>query len=55
MRTFVAIDLPEDIRSRIRILMDSLRPAVDGLHWSRPEGLHITLKFIGEISDVQIT
>ena len=54
MRIFVAIDLPDDIRARIRELMDLLRSAAPGLRWSRPEGLHITLKFAGEISEAQI-
>jgi 2'-5' RNA ligase len=36
-------------------LTDSLRPAAETLRWSRPEGLHITLKFIGEISESQLS
>jgi 2'-5' RNA ligase len=49
MRIFIAIDIPENVRSEIREVVESLRPATGGLRWSRPEGLHITLKFIGEI------
>ena len=54
MRTFVAIDIPEAIRAEIRKVMETPRPAAPRLRWSRPEGLHITLKFIGEISNSQV-
>jgi 2'-5' RNA ligase len=54
MRTFIAIDLPEAIRAEIFRVMESLRPAAPRLRWSRPEGLHITLKFIGEIPPANV-
>jgi 2'-5' RNA ligase len=53
MRTFLAIDIPEPIRGQIRQLMEALRPSAPRLRWSRPAGLHITLKFLGEISPGQ--
>jgi RNA 2',3'-cyclic 3'-phosphodiesterase len=49
MRTFVAIDIPPEIRDGIRELIATLRRAPSNVRWSRPEGLHITLKFLGEI------
>lgn len=51
MRTFVAIDITEEIRGRLGELIASLRPAARGLRWVNPEGMHLTLKFIGEISE----
>lgn len=50
MRTFVAIDIPETMRSEICALVAALRAATRNIRWTRPEGLHITLKFIGESS-----
>jgi 2'-5' RNA ligase len=50
MRTFVAIDLPSEIRRNIARLTDLLRPAAPEVRWARPENLHFTLKFIGELS-----
>jgi len=50
MRLFVAIDIPEDVRSAIAGLVSKLRPACRNARWVRIEGLHVTLKFIGEIS-----
>jgi 2'-5' RNA ligase len=49
MRTFVAIDIPDEIRSRIEVLIATLRRVPANVRWSRPEALHITLKFLGEI------
>jgi len=50
MRLFVAIDIPEDVRSAIAGLVSKLRPACRNARWVRLEGLHVTLKFIGETS-----
>ncbi|MBV8845028.1 MAG: RNA 2',3'-cyclic phosphodiesterase [Bryobacterales bacterium] len=47
MRLFTAIDIPADIRARLRALMDRLRPAAK-LSWSPVDNMHVTTKFIGE-------
>jgi 2'-5' RNA ligase len=49
MRAFVAIDIPDDVRDRVRSLLSELQRAASHVRWSRPEGLHITLKFLGEV------
>src|SRR5579863_1361163 len=48
MRLFAAMDIPEDVRSAMSILTAGLRPACRNARWPRIEGLHVTLKFIGE-------
>jgi len=48
VRLFVAIDIPEDIRSALGDLMKSLRDTCQDARWVRIAGLHVTLKFIGE-------
>ena len=49
LRLFVAIDLPEAVRDSLRRLQDDLRRHdLAGLRWTRPEGVHLTLKFLGE-------
>jgi RNA 2',3'-cyclic 3'-phosphodiesterase len=50
MRLFVAMDVPEDVRSAIGALAVQLRIACRNARWARIEGLHVTLKFIGETS-----
>jgi RNA 2',3'-cyclic 3'-phosphodiesterase len=51
MRLFVALDIPEETRSAIRELISRLQPLARGAKWVRPEGIHITLKFIGWTED----
>ena len=49
LRLFVAIDLPEDVRESLGGLQADLRRHdLPGLRWTRPEGVHLTLKFLGE-------
>lgn len=47
MRLFVALDLREDVRAAMRELIASLKPKAKNARWVHPEGMHITLKFIG--------
>lgn len=49
MRLFVALDIPEDVRSAIGKLIAKLRSVSREPRWVRVEGLHVTLKFIGEV------
>ena len=47
MRLFTAIDIPEEIKTRLRLLVDRLRSTAK-LSWSPVANLHVTTKFIGE-------
>jgi RNA 2',3'-cyclic 3'-phosphodiesterase len=49
MRLFVALELRENVREAIREVISRLKPASRGARWVRPEGMHITLKFIGHV------
>src|ERR1700685_2960130 len=51
MRLFIALDIEEQIRSRIARFIDEVRVLAPDARWVRPESLHITLKFIGEQSE----
>lgn len=51
MRTFVAIDLTDEIRGCVVSLVERLRLQVRGVRWVNPAGMHLTLKFIGEVSE----
>ena len=61
MRSFVAVDLPERIKAAISEQQHDLRTAAgvtsrrnEDMKWTRPEGIHLTLKFLGEISATQV-
>jgi RNA 2',3'-cyclic 3'-phosphodiesterase len=47
MRLFVAFDVPEPVRQALADLIAMLKPHCQTTRWARPEGLHVTLKFIG--------
>ncbi len=47
MRLFVALDLRDDVRRALGDLIARLKPLCAGARWVRPEGMHVTLKFIG--------
>jgi RNA 2',3'-cyclic 3'-phosphodiesterase len=48
MRLFVALDIPEDVRNSLAALSAELRRTCKDGRWPRIEGLHVTLKFLGE-------
>jgi 2'-5' RNA ligase len=54
MRLFVALEIPAAVRENLAVLMDELRTAdvsssKNKARWVRPENLHVTLKFIGNV------
>jgi 2'-5' RNA ligase len=51
MRVFIAIDLPEEIRNRLAAMQTELRSTPNSARWVAAESAHLTLKFIGEVSD----
>lgn len=50
-RTFCAIELPPDVRSQLANHARRLREAVPeaSASWSKPENIHLTLKFFGNV------
>lgn len=53
MRAFIAIELPESIRDALRREQARFREVCPEARWTRPEGIHLTLKFLGDISNQQ--
>lgn len=54
MRLFLAMDLAPEIRASLAALLDELRPTTDAVRWVKPEGLHVTLKFLGETPEPKL-
>ena len=51
IRAFLAIDPPEVVLDNIQALQNRLKKSIQGaIRWVRPEGIHLTLKFFGDIS-----
>lgn len=50
VRLFVACEVPDDVKEVIGQVIDSLRArSGSAVRWIRPEGVHVTLKFLGEV------
>ncbi|MFZ0786280.1 MAG: RNA 2',3'-cyclic phosphodiesterase [Candidatus Acidiferrales bacterium] len=45
----MALDLSQAIRDALREPMAKLQPLAKNARWTRPEGMHVTLKFIGNV------
>ncbi len=48
-RLFIALNLPLDIKDELVNKIKILRHQVGGVKWVNPEGLHITLHFLGNL------
>ncbi|HVP11553.1 MAG TPA: RNA 2',3'-cyclic phosphodiesterase [Phycisphaerae bacterium] len=55
MRTFIAVEFDEPIRRQLATLQSRLKAKLPKLKWVEVHQIHLTLKFLGEISDQQIT
>jgi len=56
LRLFVALEIPSAVRENFAALINELHGADAGsakskARWVRPENLHVTLKFIGNVDD----
>jgi RNA 2',3'-cyclic 3'-phosphodiesterase len=59
MRVFIAVDINQQIKEAIGRLQEQLRKKTGigkgQASWVRPDAMHLTLKFLGEIDDEQLT
>ena len=53
-RAFVAIELEPPLREAIGDLQARLRPRLGAVRLVRPEGIHLTLRFLGDTSPAQV-
>jgi len=49
VRSFIAVAVPPEAAERLRAAQDRLRQAAPEVKWVRPDGFHITLKFLGGV------
>ena len=51
VRSFIAIELPDELRQELSRLEAQLKSATPpGIKWVDPYGIHLTLKFLGDIA-----
>ncbi len=56
VRAFIAIELPDDVKKGLALLRKELkRDEHRFVKWVDPEGIHLTLKFLGDIPSRRVT
>jgi 2'-5' RNA ligase len=53
-RTFLALELPDTVRNILRRRIERLTRMIPEVRWVDPEGLHVTLAFLGELDDEKL-
>ncbi len=54
MRVFLALEIPGEIKEYLSVVSKKMSHVMPGVNWVKREGLHVTLKFFGEIDDVMV-
>jgi RNA 2',3'-cyclic 3'-phosphodiesterase len=55
LRLFVACEMPDDAKQAIGEVIDKLKArSGNAVRWVNPEGVHVTLKFLGEVPMKQL-
>jgi 2'-5' RNA ligase len=55
VRCFVAVNLPAPLREEIGAFFAALRGSVRGVRWVAAANLHLTLKFLGDVEQGQVS
>jgi len=53
MRAFIAVELPDAVRAALARVQQALAESRADVKWVEPENLHLTMRFLGELSDAQ--
>ncbi len=54
MRTFIAIQLPQEIKGALSRIQEKLKSSGADVKWVAWQNIHLTLKFLGEIDDKKL-
>lgn len=55
VRVFVSVGLSDEAREALVDAVERIRHEVpDGVQWARPDGMHLTLKFLGNIPSANV-
>ena len=54
IRAFIAVELNDQIKETIRGFQEHLKPPGCDISWVKPENVHLTLKFLGDVKTKMI-
>ena len=55
IRTFVAVPTSSTLQKRAAYLIDRLRCSDANVNWMKPDNLHLTIKFIGDVPNTEVS
>jgi 2'-5' RNA ligase len=54
IRAFIALELTSELRERLEDLQRELKKSGADVRWTRPQSIHLTLKFLGDIAPEKV-
>jgi len=54
IRTFIALDLDDSIRTILGEVIRQMAQELPPIRWVDPQGIHLTLAFLGDLTDEQV-
>jgi len=54
IRCFIAVEISRPVLVEIEEYINQLRPLASNIRWTKTSGMHVTLKFLGEIPESQV-
>jgi 2'-5' RNA ligase len=54
IRSFICIVLPEELKAKIAELQSGLKREPVSVSWTKPENVHLTLKFLGDVEETRL-
>ncbi|GER89366.1 hypothetical protein KDW_35280 [Dictyobacter vulcani] len=53
-RTFIALEMNKALQRHLSGFIHQVAPVLPGMKWVNPQGIHLTLAFLGELDDDQL-
>ena len=54
IRCFIAIELSKEIKDALAQVEDEFKKTISGVKWLKPDNIHLTLKFLGNVEEENI-
>ena len=54
IRTFIAVNTSQRVNNNVSKVVSRLAALCDQYRWVKPENLHVTLNFVGDVVDIEV-
>lgn len=54
IRSFITVDIPDIVKNELALLVTTLKKTGNDVKWVDTKNLHLTLKFVGKITEQQV-